>query len=177
MKIKFNYFSVINLSMLIIPAFVFLMIYTTNINIGSTNMHFNVNLNKIAGYLKFLFASKSTMMFDIAYHNFILSLIFCLLTMFSFGLLGVFSLISTFSIAAITIKTSPDFFTISFVILEMFGMLIAILGGNYIAHQRAKNKVSLNKMFLLIFILIITLALIYTLAAYIESDLLYNIQR
>lgn len=117
------------------------------------------------------------MMFDIAYHNFILSLIFCLLTMFSFGLLGVFSLISTFSIAAITIKTSPDFFTISFVILEMLGMLIAVLGGNYIAYQRAKNKISLNKMFLLIFILIITLALIYTLAAYIESDLLYNIQR
>lgn len=135
----------------------------------------SIGIGSIANYLRFLPSEYTNQdVFELAFHNFGLALVTYILSMFSFGILGILSLCSSFSVAGIVLSNSPNWLEIVFTCLEVLGMSLSVFGGTYVFNKRKRENLSLKRVFIFSIGLIVILAVIYLIAAYIETGFIQN---
>lgn len=180
MKIKkINSYILINCIFVILATLSFFITYISIKQMGQNDDSIrSIGIGSIANYLRFLPSEyKNQNILELAFHNFGLAFIAYILSMLSFGILGILSLCSAFSVAAIVFSSSPDWLAVVFTCFEVLGISLSVFGGTYIFNKRKRENLSLKRVFIFSIGLIVILAVIYLIAAYIETGLIRNILR
>lgn len=172
---KQNFYNIVYV-ILIITAFVGLILpyfiltkFGYSEEVGST-----VSLSSIAGYLRFLSGDENQMIIRIAIHNIAIAIFGFIASFFSAGIIGVFFvLINCFVLSATLfgIHTLP---AIIFVSLEFLGICIAIFGGTHLSKMFFKNNTPVKNILKLSIFIIAVIAIIYLIAAFIESKIILS---
>lgn len=176
-KKKFNSYILINCFLVVIAISSFIFALCINHFKQDNNYKQEMDINSIAPFIRFLTIDPTTSILELAFHNFSLAFIAYILSMFSFGILGIFSLCSAFYIAGIVVNSSFNFLILIFTILEVAGMCLSVFGGVYIFNKRRKYSISLNEVFVFSAKLILTLMIIYFLAACVETYFIQNMMK
>lgn len=180
MKIKkINSYILINCIFVILAILSFVITFISIKQMGQNDDRIrSIGIGSIANYLRFLPSQyKNQDILELAFHNFGLAFIAYILSALSFGILGILSLCSAFSVAAVIFSSSPDWLTVVFTCLEVLGISLSVFGGTYIFNKRRRKNISLKKVFAFSSVLICILCVIYLLAAYIETGLIRNMLR
>lgn len=144
------------------------------INYNNTTTHSNIG--EMSTYLRFMMKTKIQTILVIALHNFVLSLVSYIFSFLTLGVWGCFSLFLSFLGVGFALKNSKDAYSVVYIILEMCGMYLPVVVGTYLSFKRkCTNYISLKKIFLLSILLCVFLIVLYIIAAYIESMVLYNL--
>ena len=141
---------------------------------GSNESNLAVSLSSMASFLRFFTGSKNQMVVDIAVHNFAIAILGFILSFLSHGVLGCIFLFLNSFVMGTVLYGVHTFYTILFVFLELLGICIAVFGGTNLAKKRNKSNLSLTVIFKNSIILICIMAVIYFLAAFIESGLIIS---
>ena len=180
MKIKkINSYILINCVLVILAIISFFITFISIRQMGQNDDNIcSIGIGSIANYLRFLPSDyKNQDIIELAFHNFGLAFIVYVLSMFSCGILGILSLCSAFSVAAVVFSGSPDWLAVVFTCLEVLGMSLSVFGGTYIFNKYRKENILLREVFVFSTVLISVLCVIYLLAAYIETGLIQNMLR
>lgn len=171
-KIKFHYVMYI-LFFILMTTFFILGVITSKNTSNSFNGSCNLKLSSIAGYLKLLSVNETQTIFNIALHSFGLAITAYILSFLSSGILGIIPLCSSFLIGGITFCTLPkNLNNISFIALELIGMVLAIFSGIIFRQKQKYGCWSMRKILVYSSILTVSLFLIYIIASCIENKLL-----
>lgn len=155
-------------------AFLGSIFNTTNLKQNSAEIQ-TIDIGSIAFYLRFLAIGEKSTTLELAFHNWGLALVSYLLSMLSFGILGIGFLCSAFFVAGMVFANTFNIFTFSFTTLEVVGMCLSVFGGLYVFNKRKKDEFSLRDVMIFSVKLICILAVIYFLAACIETNFIQNI--
>jgi hypothetical protein len=169
---KINFYKVIYIVIvifaiigLILPWFIF------------SKLEFDKNvttLTGMAGILRFLVGNKGQMVIDIALHNFAIAIFSFILSFLSHGVLGCLYLFFNSFLIGTVLYGIHTFQTILFTFLELSGLCVAVFGGMILAKKRNLDNLSMKNIFKFTIILNFIMAIIYFLAAFIESNLILS---
>lgn len=175
LKNKPKYFYIINV-LLILSLIISFIISFLSFDLKSMEPNNStLSIEAIALFLKYISNNMNGSMLNIAIHNFILATISYILSVLTCGISGIFSLFFLCSTFAIGLKTSSDIWNVLFIFLEAIGMIIANFFGAYLGIKRNYNFLSIKKIGIMSVVLLPLLLILYLIAAYIESGLIYEL--
>ncbi|MDR0404707.1 MAG: hypothetical protein LBH37_02820 [Oscillospiraceae bacterium] len=125
-------------------------------------------------YFEFISSDSTQTALKLSLNNFILSLFFYILSIFTLSLSGLLFLPGSGFILGSALRQNQNFLPCVFIFLETIGVLSTCFLGTYLPYSKVKRNLSTKKMLIISFLFIIALCLLYSLAGIIESNLIFG---
>jgi len=170
---KTNFYKIIYIILIVMGIIALILPWIILHKSDSSNGEI-VSLISIASYFRFFTGSKSQMIVDIAMHNVAIAVFGFVISFFSRGVLGCLALFLNLFVIGMVLCDIHTLPTILFAFLEFLGICVAVFGGTILSEKRIKFDVPLNKIFKSALVLILVIAVLYFVAAFIESNILLN---
>lgn len=172
---KLDFYKVINIILIIAGSAGFILPFFILYKYkNSSEIRPIVLLSNIIGYCRFLVGNKKQMITDIAIHNIAIAIFGFITSFFSRGILGCLILFFNLFVLGTVLCDVHTAFTIIFVSLELIGICIAVFGGTNLSKRFNKNNTPLKNILKLSIFIIAIIAIIYFIAASIESKIILN---
>ena len=142
----------------IIPIIAFVIGYTRNVEYSNSPVSLDI-----------LLLSKSEFIFKICTHNYILSVLQAVISFFSFGVLGIWFLFSTFYIYGFSLRCTKSIF----ILFEIIGTLLSIICATLLSFKVLGDNLKINSYFIKISIYFVTNLFVFLIAAWLEWNFIF----
>lgn len=175
---KWSFYNIVYVT-LIVTAFVGLILpYFILAKFGySEEVGSIVPLSNIAGYLRFLSEDENQMIIRIAIHNIAIAIFGFIASFFSAGIIGGFFLLINCFVLSATLFGIHTLPAIIFVSLEFLGICIAVFGGTHLSKRFVKKNTPAKDILKLSIFINAAIAILYFIAAFIESKIILSCWR
>ena len=130
----------------------------------------NVERNNSPISMDVLLLPKSEFILKICTHNYVLSVLQAVFSFFSFGVLGVWFLFSTFFIYGFALKYAKNIF----VLFEIVGSLLSIVFATSLSFKVLGNDLKINPHFIKILLYLVINLFVFFIAAWLEWDFIFG---